>query len=85
MIGLTITKEEIEIRIKFILDKEFDVDPSIIMPQSRLIEDLGLKAIDTIEFVLHLEEKFGINLDRQMPQLETVGQFASLIERITRA
>jgi len=82
MAELQVSREEVERRIKFILDKEFDVDQAMIMPGSRVIEDLGLEAIDSIELILHIEEKFGINLDGQCAQLETFDQFVSLVTRI---
>ena len=85
-IALQMSRDQIEERIKQILDEEFDVDPATIMPGSRLCADLGIDGIDIIEFILHLEQKFNITLNGKIGiETRTVAEFVNIVEQIYNA
>jgi acyl carrier protein len=42
--------------------REFDVDPSRVVPTAHLEEDLGLDSLDRLGAMLALEDRFGLSL-----------------------
>ncbi len=49
------TKQEIFDRVSAILQENFDIAPSAIMPQSRLAEDLDIDSIDAVDLLVKLK------------------------------
>jgi acyl carrier protein len=56
------TGESIEIRIIAGLAKIKKIQPEIIQKQARLIEDLEIDSLDTLDLVFELEEEFAIEI-----------------------
>ena len=52
--------------IKIIAEK-FDVDPSEVVPEASLIDDLGADSLDLVELVMTIEEEF----DMEIPDDDT--------------
>lgn len=70
----------IEEDIKKIVSKQLGVDINIIKPSSSFIEDLGGDSLDTVEMVLELEDRFGIEIEEEVAEkIETVQQAVDLI------
>lgn len=58
------------------------VDGAKIVPEARLLRDLDLDSLDTMELTLSLEERFSIEIpDAELEGLETIADAAALIER----
>ena len=56
-------------------------DPIAINDESRLIEDLGLDALDVVELTIDLEEAFGIEIaDEQVEGWQTIGDVIRCVE-----
>ncbi|RLE71068.1 MAG: acyl carrier protein [Thermoprotei archaeon] len=70
-----ISREEIERRVKKIIAEQFGVDPSILKPETRFIEDLGADSLASIELVAAIEEEFDFEIpDEDIERNQTVGQ-----------
>jgi acyl carrier protein len=50
------SKEEIFIRIKEILSKEFEIDENIIKKETKLYADLELDSIDAVDLMVKMKE-----------------------------
>lgn len=58
-----------------------DKDVCEIKPETKLVEDLALDSLDTIELIMSLEEEFQVSIEEEV-SLQTVGDVAAYIERI---
>ena len=76
-------EKTIEQRIKDIIVEQLGVKPEQVTPEAKFIEDLGADSLDTVELVMALEEKFGIEVpDEQAEKLQSVGDVIKYIEDI---
>ena len=74
-------EKSVEQRVKEIIVEQLGVNPEQVTPQASFIEDLGADSLDTVELVMALEEKFGIEVpDEQAEKLQSVGDVIKYIE-----
>lgn len=64
-----------------LLSTEFNVDPSIITVDKRLI-DYGIDSLGLVDLMFTVEEHFGIDLPTDMAGFRTLGDFAALVDRL---
>lgn len=56
-----------------IIAEQLGVEKSEVKPESHFVNDLGADSLDTVELVMALEEKFGIEIpDEQAEKIATV-------------
>ena len=68
-------------RIKNLIVKELSVDESKVKMDSKLVEDLGVDSLDTVELLMSLEDEFGIQIpDEEAMQLTTVESIVNLVD-----
>ena len=68
-------------RIKNLIVKELSVDESKVKMDSKLVEDLGVDSLDTVELLMSLEDEFGIQIpDEEAMQLSTVESIVNLVD-----
>ena len=64
----------IEQRIKDIIIEQLGVTAEQVTPEAKFIEDLGADSLDTVEWVMALEEEFGLEIpDDEAEKLQSVG------------
>lgn len=68
-------------KIKNLIVKELSVDESKVKMDSKLVEDLGVDSLDTVELLMSLEDEFGIQIpDEEAMQLTTVESIVNLVD-----
>lgn len=73
-------KQEIFLKLRSLLAREFKLNEEKIKPESRFIQDLGLDSVDAIETVMVIEEAFGFEMpDEDTEEILTVGQAVDYI------
>jgi acyl carrier protein len=78
---------EIEERVKVVLAKVLDngTTPAEIGPEADLVEQYGLDSLQTITFLLAIEDEFDLELDYpqlQLDDLRSVRQFSGFVARL---
>ncbi len=67
--------------VKELIAEQMRIDKSKITPEATFIEDLEADSLDTVEFVMAAEEKFGIEVsDEEASKIKTVSDVVDLIE-----
>ncbi len=75
---------DIEAKVKELIVEELGVSESEVKPEANFIEDLGADSLDTVEFVMKLEEEFGIEIpDEDAEKLTTVGKVIDYLKEKT--
>lgn len=49
-------------RVAKIITESFYVDPDAVTADSALMDDLGMDSLDVVEFIMAVEEEFGVEI-----------------------
>ncbi len=67
--------------VKKIIMEQLGVDEEEIKPDAKFVEDLGADSLDTVELVMAMEEKFGIDIpDSDAEKIVTVQDAIDYVE-----
>ncbi len=67
--------------VKKIIVEQLGVDEDEVKPEAKFIEDLGADSLDTVELVMAMEEKFGIDIpDSDASKIQTVQDAIDYVE-----
>ena len=76
----TRTREQVFDLIRAHLADELDVEPELIMEQTRFKEDLEADSLDLYTLVQELEDTYGVRItDEQATQILTVGEAVEFV------
>ncbi len=68
------TREEIISGVNEVMAGGFEIEPALLKPESRLIEDLGLDSLDGVDLVVAVEKRFDCRLEEsRVRELRTLG------------
>ncbi|MBO4915286.1 MAG: acyl carrier protein [Oscillospiraceae bacterium] len=75
--------EEVFGKLQTMIAEHFGIDKDEITRQSSLVDDLGADSVDLIDFVMEMEEQFGLDEipDEDYSQLKTVGDCVDYLVR----
>ena len=74
----------IEDRVKKIVVEQLGVSEDQVTPDASFVDDLGADSLDTVEFVMALEEEFDAEVpDDQAEKITTVKQAVEFIQANT--
>ena len=67
-------------RIRELIADKLGFDTVEVLPETKLIDELGMDALDRIELMVEMEREFDISLtDEEIEIIETVQQYFDLI------
>jgi acyl carrier protein len=70
----------IEEKVKQIVVDKLDRKPEEVTLEARFIDDLGADSLDLTELLMALEEEYGIDIDDEANQIQTVGDAVEYIK-----
>lgn len=77
--------QELLAQVQPVIAEQLGVAAEKVVPEARFIEELGADSLDTVELVMALEEKFGIEIsDEDAEQLKTVGDLLRYLGKTPR-
>jgi acyl carrier protein len=73
--------------LREIMAARLGLPPEQLVPEARLVEDLGLDSLDAVELAISVERKFDIEVpEEELTKLKTVADMVALVEsRIRQA
>ena len=84
--GDLVNADAVLARVDHILIHEFEVEPSTLVADARIRDDLSLDSLDGMDLVVALEKEFGVRVDeKRMLELETIGQMRDYIRGLCEA
>jgi acyl carrier protein len=78
------TREEIEKTINQVFEESFEIEPERLLPEANIFLDLGLDSLDTVDLVVAIQKKFGVQVrdDERVRSIRTLGDVYQFIETI---
>ena len=77
------SKEEIYQKIRDVLVKDFECDPSAVKPEALLVDDLDLDSIDAVDLVVRVQQMTGIKVAADdFKSIRTLGDVVDVIARL---
>jgi len=71
--------------VKAIIAEQLGVKVEEVTDSASFIDDLGADSLDTVELVMALEEKFGVEIpDEDAEKMTTVGEAIKYLEQKTK-
>jgi acyl carrier protein len=68
-------------RLKKIIVEQLGVDEEEVQPQASFVEDLNADSLDLVEFIMSLEEEFGMEIsDEDAERIQKVSDAVEYIE-----
>lgn len=77
-------KLEIVEKVNEFLHEEFEINPSLLKPEAKIVEDLGIESLDFVDIVVIIERDFGFKVKREdMSGIRTLADLYNYIETRT--
>jgi acyl carrier protein len=68
--------------VQRVFEKEFEIEPAEVTPETQLIADLDLDSLDAVIVALRLEEETGLEFgEDEFKALDTVASLVTLVQR----
>jgi len=77
----SLTKQDIENKVRAIVADQLDKDESEVTSLSTFTEDLGADSLDLVELIMAIEEEFGCEVpDNEAAKIKTIYDAVAYIE-----
>lgn len=72
---------EIKERVLQLIVENLEVDPKLLVPEAKFIDDLGISSMDLWELVLVMEDEFNLEVpDEDLEKIVTIQDAINFIE-----
>ena len=74
---------DLQNKVFTLVSEQLGVDLEKVKLESRFIDDLGADSLDTVEFIMFLEDEFGIEIsDEEAEKIITVSHVVKLVSKL---
>ncbi len=75
-------RNEIEKKVNDFLIDEFEIESEALIPDAKLVDDLGIESLDFVDIVVIIENEFGFKVKREeMADVRTLSDMYNYIEQ----
>ena len=74
---------DLEAHVRQVLTDRLGIAPDALTRDSRLVEDLGLDSLDTLELAMTLEEELGVQVRKEVEEVRTFADLLALVQALT--
>ena len=75
--------QEIREKINSALAKEFEIEPERLVAAARLVEDLEMDSLDSVDLIAAMEKTFKVKCpEQEARKLRTMGDIYAFVERL---
>jgi acyl carrier protein len=76
-----VATEDVAKELREIMAARLGLPPEQLVPEARLVDDLGLDSLDAVELAISVERKFDIEVpEEELTKLKTVADMIALVE-----
>ena len=78
------TRDEIVSKTYAVFAESFEIEPERLKPEANVFLDLGLDSLDTVDLVVAIQKKFGVQIrdDERVRSIRTLGDVYDFIATI---
>lgn len=74
--------ENVEIVVRDVISSRLRIGLDRVVPEARIVEDLGATSLDSVDTIMALEDALGLNIsDTEADTLKTVGDVVALLTK----
>ena len=75
--------EDIIAKVNAAISKEFEIEPERLVPAARLVEDLDMDSLDSVDLIAAMERTFKVKCpEQEARKLRTMGDIYLFVERL---
>ena len=80
-------EKDVTRKVNEVLEESFEVEPSMLRPESRIFDDLGLDSLDIVDLVAALQTKFKVKArgEKEVRNIRTLGDIYALVIKVMTA
>ena len=75
-------KNEVIKKVNEVFEESFEIDKSMLEPEKKIFDDLGLDSLDTVDLIVALQHKFGVKIrdDGRVRSIRTLKDIYNYIQ-----
>ncbi|MBO4582153.1 MAG: acyl carrier protein [Bacteroidales bacterium] len=74
------TKEEVVNKVNTFLIEDFEIDESLLVPENKIVDDIGIDSLDIVDIIVRVNEIFGFKLEKsELAKVKTLEEFYNLV------
>jgi acyl carrier protein len=78
------TKDEVIAKVNQVFEESFEIEKANLQPEKHIFTDLGLDSLDTVDLIVALQKKFGVQIrdSVKVREVRTLGDLYRVILEI---
>jgi acyl carrier protein len=78
------TKDEVIAKVNEVFEESFEIEKENLQPQKHIFTDLGLDSLDTVDLIVALQKKFGVQIrdSVKVREVRTLGDLYRVVLEI---